>query len=282
MKLSAWHKDHGDHVMLNNFDTYPDKVYVSVTFTKNEEKARSIEWMFDCPVEFGGCGYSLHKRLPEDVEHICPDYDLYGIDYSMGFTSRGCVRNCGFCIVPEKEGKIHDHAHLDEFLMHDKLVLLDNSFLQSPLWEKNLQRCIDDNIKLNICQGIDVRLLNEQQARMLAEAKLYNHNFTSKALHFAWDFPQHEAQVRRGIELLLSAGIRPQYCVCYVLVGYNTTHDEDLHRVHTLWNDYGVLPFVMRYNERRDDKVLNDLARWCNNRWLFKSCTFDEYRKGKE
>lgn len=33
----------------------------------------------------------------------------------------------------------------------------------------------------------------------------------------------------------------------------------------------------MVYNNKKDNKVLRHLARWCNNRIIFKSCTFKEY-----
>lgn len=51
-------------------------------------------------VEVGGTGWDLKKRLPPEIENMKPDDTLYGIDYGMGFTSRGCIRNCKFCVVP--------------------------------------------------------------------------------------------------------------------------------------------------------------------------------------
>lgn len=275
MKLSAWHKSKGDNV---GFDIdNPDKVYISGVFGFNKQ-----EYQYDCPLEYGGSCYDIYKKLPYEIEHICPDYELYNIDYSMGFTSRGCIRNCKFCIVPKKEGRIINNAPLIEFLRHNKLILLDNSFLQSPKWKENLQYIIDNKIQVNISQGVDVRLITDEQCLMLNKTKLKSHTFKGYSLPIAWDYINDEIKVRCGIEKLISNGVKPYKLNCYVLVGFNSSYKDDLYRINTLWNEYKILPFVMKYNKRKDDKILNHMARWCNNRWLFKSCTFEEYLDGKE
>jgi len=270
MKLSAYYKSLGHTVGFHITD--PDKICVSSVFKKYSQS-------FLCSdVEYGGSAYSYDK-LPLEIEHICPDYSLYNIDYSMGFTSRGCINTCPFCIVPEKEGAMRDHAHPSEFVRHDKVVLLDNSFTMSPRFKQNVEWMAERTLKVNICQGVDVRRMTYDKACLLKSLKLYNHNFTSKALHIAWDNTQDEDNVRMGIAHLFEAGFKAYSIFCYVLVGYNSTHEEDYYRVMSLWNDYGIYPFVMRYNKRKDDAYLMHLSRWCNNRILFKSCTFEEYLK---
>ena len=108
MKLSAWHKERGDDVDL----TMPvlaagyDKVYMSKVFTWSDMPCLPDN------AEVGGTGCDLHKTLPDEIEHLCPDYLLYKMDYSMGFLTRGCIRKCEFCFVPEKEGNIRYAAYL--------------------------------------------------------------------------------------------------------------------------------------------------------------------------
>jgi hypothetical protein len=121
MKLSAYHKKKGDEVYLN-YCPNPDLIYVSCVFTWNREKALQVGSLFKEKVIYGGSGIDLSVTLPDEIEHICPDYSLYGIDYSMGFTSRGCIRKCGFCIVPQKEGYIREHSPLSEFVRHEKVA----------------------------------------------------------------------------------------------------------------------------------------------------------------
>jgi radical SAM superfamily enzyme YgiQ (UPF0313 family) len=54
----------------------------------------------------------LKKVLPDEIENLKPDYSLYpGFDYSIGFSTRGCFRNCHFCVVPEKEGMFKKVNH---------------------------------------------------------------------------------------------------------------------------------------------------------------------------
>jgi hypothetical protein len=112
MKLSAYHKARGDEVYLNFPLQQPDITYASCVFSWNAKRRASV------PDEaiVGGSGIDLKAELPPEVEHTKPDYSLYpGINYSMGFTSRGCIRKCPWCIVPEKEGQIKPWSRIYEF-----------------------------------------------------------------------------------------------------------------------------------------------------------------------
>ena len=114
MKISAYHTQKGDTVGFELLN--PDRVYTSIIFTKNKGKAlnqhlphKGIEFMF------GGSGINLNSKLPDKIEIIKPDYDLYPSKYSQGFTTRGCVRKCYFCVVPQKEGTLVKHQHPKDF-----------------------------------------------------------------------------------------------------------------------------------------------------------------------
>jgi len=167
MKISAYHKMKGDSVGFNIKN--PDLVYISCIFSWNRSKALGIAKFWEsigCRVKIGGTGIDLKNNLPYEIEHIMPDYALYNLDYSIGFTSRGCIRNCPWCIVPKKEGGIKDHASLDEFLYpsHKKLILYDNNFLASPKWHENLKELIRRKIKVSFNQGLDIRLIDNENA----------------------------------------------------------------------------------------------------------------------
>ena len=97
-------------------------------------------------------------------------------------------------------------------------------------------------------------------------------------LYIAWDLPQYEVMVRKGIEYLLDAGFRPKEITCYVLVGFKTTFQQDIYRVNdVLRNEYHVLAYVMPYNNRRDSQEINNLRRWANKRQLYASMDFGNY-----
>ena len=79
--------------------------------------------------------------------------------------------------------------------------------------------------------------------------------------------------------------VKPYKITCYVLVGFNSTTEQDLFRLNTL-KRFGITPFVQPYrdfeNKRKPTQYELDLARWANKRWLFKSMGFEDYspRKG--
>ncbi len=271
MKISAWHKSFGDQTEMYNplmKKTY-DRVYVSKIFSKkNIEEGYIPEDSI-----IGGSGYSLKTVLPYDMEHIMPDYSLYNLDYSLGFTTRGCIRNCGFCLVRRKEGDIKEHAEVEEFLnpKSNVVVLLDNNFLALPSHIKKLQKYIDKGWKMDFNQGLDIRLINKENAELLGKVKHY------KQIHFSWDYMETEKAVRRGIKLLIKAGVKPYQIMGFLLCAYNTTFEEDIYRFNELWN-LGIYPFVMKYNNKRTDKRLNDFARWVNRK-VFKVCKWEDYRR---
>ena len=66
--------------------------------------------------------------------------------------------------------------------------------------------------------------------------------------------------------------------VCYCLVNFDSTLDQDLHRVYTL-RDMGIQPYIMIYDKAHCDKVYNKLQRWVNAPQLFWSTPrFEEYK----
>lgn len=273
MKLSAWYNAQGDHVdLIKGIPTTPpleryDKALASCVFFQNRESVLSYLRLLDCPWELGGSGYDLETELPYEIEHSRPDYGLYPTPFSIGFTSRGCIRKCGFCIVQKKEGHIRDNAPISEFHNpdHDRLVLLDNNFLASPKRKENLAYIREQGLSVNFNQGLDARLITWKVAEELASIKLYAWRFKTKGFHIAFDSPISEKAVRRAISNCANAGIRSYRIMCYVLVGFDTTLEQDLDRVMIL-KEIGAIPFVMVYN-KTDNPVLWDLARWVNRKY---------------
>ncbi len=108
MKLSAWHKAQGDTVeWWWGFGEY-DRVYMSKVFdsTYSQDVPEPLNAR---EIIKGGTGYGLDNRLPDEVEHIYPDYSLYPEmtkNTAYGFLTRGCPRGCHFCIVAEKDGRL--------------------------------------------------------------------------------------------------------------------------------------------------------------------------------
>jgi radical SAM superfamily enzyme YgiQ (UPF0313 family) len=274
MKLSTYHKAKGDKVALNLIGA--DKVYISAIFAQNRAKVLGLAQfhkILSKEVVIGGSGVNLKTELPSEVENQIPDYSLYGINYSMGFTSRGCPRKCEPCIVPEKEGLIREAPM--NWIQHKQAKLFDNNFLASPKWKEKLRYFQEQDIEICMTQAFDIRLVNNEVAKELAETKSRNNAFTRRCYYFAFDYPNLETVIDAKMKILKDYGIAP-YCQSYfVLVGFNTTHEQDLRRVQFL-HDKGAMAFVMKYHNK--DPYLNKLANWCNKRY-YKVCKFEDFNK---
>jgi len=273
MKLSAHHKALGDQVYLNRCSN-PDITYASCVFTWNRGKTT-----FYPEAKIGGTGIDLTTELPFEIEHIMPDYSLYGCDYSLGFTSRGCIRQCDFCVVPRKEGQIRDHSPLSEFInpTFSKVMLLDNNLLAAPCVREVLVGLAKMDLKVCFNQGLDIRLVTNEIASLLSHVDYRSLSFKERRLYFAFDDPTLESIVRRGIASLSAAGIQPGHLMWYILAGFNTTFEQDLHRAELI-QSLGCDPFIMKYNNRQDPQ-LNRLARWANKPQIRKLVPFAEYSR---
>lgn len=282
MKLAAHHQNHDDQVVLG-VDASVDRAYISVIWPQNRPTALGIAKLFpDAEVVIGGTGFNYSVTLPDEIEHTMPAYDLWNIDYSMGFTTRGCIRNCGFCIVPAKEGWIHSHSPLSEFIHpdHEKVILMDNNLLGAPNRFEVLDELHDRGLMVNFNQGLDIRLVDYDIASRLARLRFRTSTFSSKYIHFAFDDPSLEPKIREGVATLIEAGFKPDNLTFYVLVGYNTTFEEDMHRYRVLWDELGCWPFIMNYNNG-PDPLLRAFSRWVNRR-LHKTIPWEEYRRNPE
>jgi len=68
----------------------------------------------------------------------------------------------------------------------------------------------------------------------------------------------------------------------YVLTNFNSTMEENLHRIYTL-RDMNYDPFVMIYDKPSAPIEIRDLQRWCNNKVIFKKCRrFEDYKPTRE
>lgn len=280
MKISAYHKSRGDSVEWYEplFSGHMDKVYMSKVFTFTPDYPYCINAN---EVIKGGTGYSYPdggEELPEEIEHIYPDYQLYKDtfpDTAYGFLTRGCPRGCDFCIVGKKEGRCaRKVADLSEFWNGQKnIVLLDANIFACKEWKDLSVQLIESGAWVDFSQGCDIRLMTDEKAEYIKRMKI-------KQVHFAWDRYEDKEKIvpqfKRFKEITQwdyrKLGV-------YVLCNFNTTFEQDLDRVYTL-RELGYNPYVMLYEK---DKLpakhrLKLLQRWVNNRIIFRSCKrFEEY-----
>lgn len=235
----------------------------------------------------GGTGYCINVKngrevfdnsknssLPREIEHIYPDYALYPqYKYAVGFLTRGCPRNCGFCVVGEKEGLCSKQAaDLNEFWRGQKEIkLLDPNILACENNESLLKQLAESKARVDFTQGLDIRLTNPDNIELLNKIKV-------TMLHFAWDNPKQDLTkyFRRFSEHTKIKSDRNK--VVYVLTNYNSTLEEDLYRIYTL-RELGYSPYVMIYQKENAPKEIRRLQRWVNCRWIFHSVDrFEDYK----
>jgi hypothetical protein len=273
LKLAAWHRQRGDHVEWYQGPLMHDHVYASKVFTWSAEDP-------DLPskTERGGTGYGLRNTLPDEIEHMMPDYDFGGLDYSMGFLTRGCIRNCPWCVVPAKEGQIRPHADITEFLLpgHNHVRLMDNNFLALPEYAaKQLEKIARMGVAVDFNQGLDARLIDSQMAARLASVRW------TRYLRMACDRVEQMPDVARAVKLLRAAGGRYREYWCYVLVGVDI--EDALERVEFL-RALGVTPFAQPYRDQQGTPPSweqSRFARWVNLKPVFKTCSWAEFRASK-
>jgi hypothetical protein len=279
MKISAHHKSKGDDVeWVFPLDSY-DIVYQSKVFDDTYSKDIDYYPMADKIIK-GGTGYGLNNVLPDEIEHIYPDYSLYPEltkETAYGFLTRGCPRACGFCIVADKEGRrSYKVADLSEFWNGQKYIkLLDPNLLACKQHLDLLGQLADSKAYVDFTQGLDIRLTNETNIDLINKVKL-------KEIHFAWDNANDDLKPYFE-RYKASAKHKPHghYGTVYCLTNFGSTIEENLYRIYTL-RDMGFNPYVMIYDKPNAPKEIRDLQRWCNNKFIFRSCEdFKDYNGGK-
>jgi len=291
MKISAWHKKNGDTVEWHDpmFGGHYDKVYMSKVFSFTQDYPFFVDAE---EIQRGGSGYCISLvdgkevfdkskgvELPYEIEHIMPDYSLYGItDTAYGFMSRGCPRGCDFCHVKDKEGRIsYKVADLSEFWNGQKNIqLFDPNTLDCKHWKDILQQLIDSKFYVDFNQGVDIRLMTEEKAEMLSKIKI-------KMIHFAFDRYQDWDIVAPRLKIYADR-VGHSFCrskvQVYVLCNFDTTMEQNLERIYYI-RSLGMSPYVTLYDKEHIPRghELKKLQRWVNNRMIFWSCeTFDEYK----
>ena len=147
-------------------------------------------------------------------------------------------------------------------------MFLDNNILAYTDCNSFLQYIIDQKLKVDFNQATDIRLVDEDKAKLLSRIK-----WTS-FYRFSFDWVGMDKLIKEKVALLIESGLKAYKMFCFVLIGYNTTEEEDLYRVELL-RSLKIDPFVMPY----DKSVLyqKKFARWVNHKAIFKSVKWHEY-----
>lgn len=285
MRISAYHKAQGDIVewWWSDFIHY-DIVYMSKIFSNAYTKDVPEPLNADKVIK-GGTGYCIslvdgvevfdkakNEELPPEIEKMFPDYSLYPqFDFAVSMTSRGCPRGCSFCHVASKEGRCSIKvADVSDFWNGQKEIRILDPNITACRDKRDLMRQYKETgAILDFTQGLDIRLLNDDDLADINEMRL-------RTLHFAWDNPKDDLEAKfrnfaNGFRRKSNIGM------VYCLTNFNSTMEENLYRIYTL-RDMGYDPYVMVYDKPHAPKEIKMLQRWCNNKIIFKSCRrFEDY-----
>lgn len=304
MKISAYYKSSSNEVDLKidyeNLSEY-DKVFISKVFTDTQVDENILNLS---NVEYGGTGFFYDKapQLPDEVEHHMPDYHLYDkwvqekidsgsnrndfkyyLDYSIGFVSRGCFRQCEFC-VNKNYKKVSVHSPLEEFMDNSrkKICLLDDNFFGCSSWKNILLELQNTGKAFQFKQGLDERLLTDEKCEMLFKSK-YDGDYI-----FAFDNVEDYDLIERKLKLIREYTDKvPKF---YTFCGF----DRDGKWDHEFWKQdlwdlwkriellmkYRCLPYIMRFNRYEESPYRGtyiNLAAWCNQPNAFKKKTYREF-----
>ena len=306
MKISAYYKEQGNDVSLllsyDEIENY-DKVFLSKVFTDTPvpEGITELSW-----VEYGGTGFFYDKAppLPDEIEHHMPDYHLYDefvsgliesgvkrseltyyIDYSIGFTTRGCIRGCSFCVNKNYRACL-PHSPVEEFLDPSRkyICCLDDNILSCRDWKQIFDQLNATGKRFQFKQGMDERLLTDEKCEVIFSSKWIGDYI------FAFDNIKDRRLVERKLSLMRKHTDKtPKF---YVFCAYNH-HEPDTYpegfwsldirdvfeRVRVLMS-YKALPYIMRYKDYEQSPYRGmyiTLARWCNQPSLFKRMSFREF-----
>ena len=286
MKISGFHKSRGDDTELvldyERIGEY-DQIYLSKVFTDSDvpEEVFHTEKLV-----YGGTGFDYDRAV------LLPDYDLYRelihrcrgqgksmkpyrfyTDYSIGFLTRGCFRQCPFCVNRNSKRSI-PASPLAEFMDRGrkKLCFLDDNFLACAEWERLLDEVLETGKSFQFRQGLDLRIMKKRQMEKLFSGK------TDGNILFAFDdLADREVIERQLIRIYETVEIKKNKLKFYVLCGFDREGRwepdfwvkdirDTLERIKILMR-YECLAYVMRYEKCRQSPYKGMyivISRWCN------------------
>ena len=312
MKLSGYNLKQGNKTELIHFDDinpnslfvrHFDKVYISKVFTDTKVPENLLKLPF---VEYGGTGFFYDKapNLPDEIEHSFPDYNLYDkwinekirngkkasyfkyyTDFSIGFTTRGCFRQCEFC-VNRNEKRVYPHSPLSEFVdeKRKKICLLDDNVLGcGQHWERIIKELQATKKPFQFKQGMDIRILTEKRAKYLSESK-YEGDYI-----FAFDNIDDKILIEKKLQILRK--YIDKSCFLYVFCGMDKNEKYDLdfwindlkdifERLRILLK-YKTTGYIMQYYKAKEKEnpfkdVYSALANY-TNKFPIRYKTINEY-----
>ena len=263
MKISAWHKAQGDTVeWWNPMLTY-DRVYSSKVFTFTSE----CEYLPPNTIK-GGTGYGMYTDLPQEIDDMLADYSIYPeCKHAIGFLTRGCIRNCPWCIVPKKEGLIRSYRSWQEIKRPDSrdIVFMDNNVLACEHGIDQIESMIGKNVRVDFNQGLDARLISPDVADLLSKLKWI------RFIRMSCDTDAILDVVENAIKLLGDRRVKPYRVFVYLLVQDLASAERRAIALRDIGAEVFAQPYRDFENSIEPTVEMRRFARWVNRKEIFKS-----------
>ena len=204
-------------------------------------------------------------------------------DYSIGFLTRGCFRQCEFCVNKNYKSCIK-HSSVNEFYdnTRKKMCFLDDNFFACKNWRTIISEVKQINKPFIFKQGLDERLLTKEKIEEMLSWKYIGRYI------FAFDNIKDYDLIKAKLDLMKSITNKP--CTFYVLCGYDYNNKYDLefwqHDIIDLFKRiellgaYGHYPYIMRhnnYNQSPYKGTYTNIANWCNMPHLYTQMSYYEF-----
>lgn len=314
LKISGYCKRLGHDVrLICDYDELRDTVLYDILAMSKVFKFTVVpedicKMIDDDRIYVGGTGFFEVNGpvLDDEIEHSMPDYHLYDeyieretggdpdkkkkwsdyLNFSIGFTTRGCIRQCGFC-VNRLSRRVERWSPVSEFLdpSRPKIYLWDDNIMAAPpkVFEDVMRELKETGKYFQFRQGMDIRLMTKEKARMLADMNYYG-DYIFAFDHYRLDDPKEKKEVDATVKgLKVWRENCDQHTKLYVLVAYDSLGVEDIvgafYRIRIIM-EYGCWPYIMRFEKYKDSEfkdMYTQLARWCNQPSFFKKTSFREF-----
>ena len=283
LRLSSKHKILGDNVELitagQKPKATPDIIYFSFIFLFDYKK--DCEWVLTYKNKYptkkiiiGGVSptlipekfekYLLNKNIEIfkgrdfELEKLKPDFNITGLDYSYGFTTRGCPNKCEWCVVPKIEGKQNIIVNWKEQIDITKRVFyaFDNNIYScgSVHFENVLKYCHENNIKIDCNQGMDAEIFHKNkkiQEVFLKYPKVWEN------IRFAWDSDRVNDSIIFMMDFMVKYKIKAKYKLLYMLYDSDDSPETVFKRMQIV-NNHPAKYWIklMRFKDLETGKLL--------------------------
>ena len=178
--------------------------------------------------------------------------------------------------MPKKEGWIHAVNTWYNIKRPDSrdIVFLDNNILASEHGVAQMQDMIGKDVRIDINQAMDARLVTKEIAEIISKLKW------TKYIRFAADTWNMIPVVEQAVSYLQEYGVKPYRIFVYALI----QDVDEAHRRIVELDKLGVMPFAQPYRDfdgGEPNEEQKRLARWCNMKAVHRKTTYENYSEAK-